>query len=454
MNKDYFQDIMPSHDEPKKYAPEVPEHDEQLAEPETAMPPERSIRNINVSRNRPPDRREVPPVGGGFPIRRQGFRLVWVGVAAIIIALLCGIGVLLAFRKTTITVIPRTHTVVFDSAKTFTASAQAAEGGLSYAAGAFDVQDSAVVQAVGSAYAERKASGSITVVNEFSTQPVNLVKNTRFETPEGLIYRALSDIKIPGMSTGKPGAVSVTVVADQAGTQYNIGPVAKFTLPGLKGGAMAAKVYASSANAFSGGFAGNEPSVAASTRDAAVSEMRGRMQEAIKNKMLEIPAEGYVFPNFAKVTYAEAPPATEADGQVRLRQTAHVEVPVFSKRQLFAMIGGAVSADAEGADLSLIPKEGFSAQLIQPSSSEALNFSDPIVFSISGTGVLLWNVDTAALAGALSGKDKGAFQTIVKGFPGVQDARARIEPFWRGTFPSDASDVVIEVEGVANAKSQ
>jgi hypothetical protein len=70
---------------------------------------------------------------------------------------------------------------------------------------------------------------------------------------------------------------------------------------------------------------------------------------------------------------------------------------------------------------------------------------DPLKFTLTGKALLVWEVDAAALASALAGRDSDAFQTIVDGFPGVQEAHARIEPLWKKTFPAEASDIKISV---------
>jgi hypothetical protein len=64
----------------------------------------------------------------------------------------------------------------------------------------------------------------------------------------------------------KPGTVTVTFIADQAGDKYNIGPTGAFSLPGLQASAMYDKVYARSSAAFTGGFSGDEPTVAADVK--------------------------------------------------------------------------------------------------------------------------------------------------------------------------------------------
>ena len=71
-----------------------------------------------------------------------------------------------------------------------------------------------------------KASGKITIINNY-TQNQPLVATTRFQSPEGLIFRLPQTIVVPAKSK-----MEVTVVADQPGAQYEIGP-SKFSIPGF-----------------------------------------------------------------------------------------------------------------------------------------------------------------------------------------------------------------------------
>ena len=63
---------------------------------------------------------------------------------------------------------------------------------------------------------------------------------------------------------------------------------------------------------------------------------------------------------------------------------------------------------------------------------------------LTGNAVLVWNVDAAALSISLAGREQGAFQGIINGFASIQEARARIEPFWKGTFPASTSDIKVD----------
>ena len=452
MNKDYFQDITPPEEEAPRMRKEVKEVEETIED--THHVPERSIRNVNVVRKSAPDRREVPPVGGGLPIRRVGMRSYWLWIiAAIVILLIAGLSVFM-FRKTVITIAPRAHTIVFDATKTLIAypSTSAATGTMTYSVSTFDFEDSSVVSSQGTTHAEHKSSGSIVLVNEYSAAPVNLVKNTRFSTPEGLIFRTPADVKIPAMNGKNPGTISVTVIAEENGSKYNVGPFSKIILPGLKGGAMFSKVYARSTQAFSGGFSGDEPAVAQSTRDAAVSEIRGHLQDTIQKNIQKIGETSIVFANFARLTYSEDILTPEGQGQVRITEKVHVEVPVIDKKTFLREVASSVSTDTENENLSLVPKTNYAAQFMDESVTQEGSFTSPLHFSISGTADLIWNVNTSALAAALAGKNQKSFETVVNGFPGIEEAHARIEPFWSSTFPKDPTKIEVTLLPAKNSK--
>ena len=46
--------------------------------------------------------------------------------------------------------------------------------------------------------AKLKSSGKIIVYNNFSSEPQRLIIRTRFESPEGLVYRIPESIVVPG----------------------------------------------------------------------------------------------------------------------------------------------------------------------------------------------------------------------------------------------------------------
>ncbi len=127
---------------------------------------------------------------------------------------------------------------------------------------------------------------------------------------------------------------------------------------------------------------------------------------------------------------------------MRIQQKAHASVIVFAADAFAKAVALSVSSDVDDAIVHLIPGEGFGARALSASSTPGI---DPLQFGLIGGATIVWDIDTAAVAGALVGRDQAAFQTIVTGFKGIEEARARIEPFWSRYFPKDAADIRIKV---------
>lgn len=385
---------------------------------------------------------ERNPMSRMRPTFLSSWKLWIIALVAIVILGLLG---MFAFRKTTVTVIPRTHTIVFDNTAPFTAypSESAASGTLPYSVQTFTFEDSEVVPSQGSQHVETKASGSITVYNNQSTSPFKLLKNTRFETPDGLVYRTPVEVVIPGKKGGTPGSVTITVSADDVGEKYNAGPFQKLTLPGLKGSDTFSNVYASSNAAFSGGFSGDQPQTAPGALEGAQAQIRSRLEAKVKDALAGIDSGTTALADLARTSYTDLPNAPEGTGNVRIREQVSVQVPVFSTGVLASNLAQSVSADAAQGGVKLVPGSGFSAAYADVSSTTL--GSDPIAFTLSGQAQLVWQVDKEALTKALAGHDQGAFQTIIGGFTFVQEAKARIEPFWSSSFPKDPAKIQIDV---------
>lgn len=475
MAKDYFQDIVPphashaghpAHQSAKKHAVSVDDYADEIeydALAESAPVPTRSIRNISITPSRtrtrapepemmtedddedrpimPPTRRRSPSfASSGAP------RWLW-GLAGALVMFLGILGVV-ALRPTTVTVTPRTQLVTFDQSVRLTAQpvSSAVPATVPYMMQGFELEDSAVVAAQGMQHVDSKASGSVVIYNDYSAAPVRLIKDTRFSTPDGLIFRIPADVVIPGKTASTPGRVSVTVVADAAGDKYNVGPISRFTVPGLKNGPMYAHVYGVSTVAMAGGFSGEQPGVEPSALNAAIADVRGRLEKKAHDMLVTASSSIVTFPGLAQITYQTLPNTAEAGGGVRIHQKAVVSVPAFPVEIFAGLIGQSVSAAAEDASISILPVDSFDAAYA--SSTTIIDGTKPFTFTLSGSAKLVWKVDSGALQQALAGKDKGAFDTVVNGFPAIGAARARIEPFWKSVFPSDSTQIRIIVNEV------
>lgn len=486
MAKDYFDDILqpPENSSPRSKAQQgrtSPLDDEEknsnfsAAAVEGAAPGslsaqsgpparagERTIRNVTVSPRRPSPRQGMGREGGmqdispgiAHPVYPPGRKQIdsrrkWVWIAAAVSLLVLALVGLFAFRATKITVTPSTRQVNFEQGKQFTAypAADAAEGSLTYSVLSNDLEDSAVVPSKGVENVSERGSGIITVYNEYASRSVRIIKNSRFATPEGLIFRVPASIIIPGKQGNSPGSISVTVFADQPGAEYNVGPVSRFTLPGLKdSGDMYSKVYARSSSPMSGGFVGERPAVAEGALESARAEVRSRLEAKAREGVQALPKDvSTVFPDLIGITYSSLPETAEAGGGLRIYEKAHIEIPVFPEPLFASAVYHAVDSNADNAPVSVGGMESLTAKL---SPSDSALGSTAIDFVLTGKALLVWDVDKSALAIALAGRGQNAFQEIIKGFPAIAEARATIEPFWKNSFPSAAEKIRVVVKDI------
>src|SRR3989338_1226753 len=258
---------------------------------------DRSIRKIAIHRKRAsaerkPPKEEEPPRYEGR--KRRSSRVgLWI-VAFVSIAIL-GFAFTLLFSGAKVVVTPKQRTVLVDSQ--FSAFKTPSVGELGYEIMTVTKEGSAEAAPSGESNVEEKASGTITIYNDYSTAPQRLIRNTRFQTPEGLIYRINESIVVPGQSksgtTVSPGSIEVVVYADEAGEKYNIG-LTDFTVPGLAGTARFTTIYARSKTPMSGGFVGREKVV--NEQDG--EEAKATLKEALKEELiLEAKAQVWLSPD-------------------------------------------------------------------------------------------------------------------------------------------------------------
>ncbi len=112
---------------------------------------------------------------------------------------------------------------------------------------------------------EKKSQGVLTVYNDHSSSPQILVANTRFISSDGKLFYSLERVSVPGRTEdGRrtiPGEINVTVVAAEAGEDYNINKTSKFSIPGLQGTPMYTSVYAENPEPITGGYVGELPKI-------------------------------------------------------------------------------------------------------------------------------------------------------------------------------------------------
>ncbi len=418
---------------------------------------DRSIRNIPVSTNHrrvaPPPRVEevdeveieeendveMPPLR---PVRRSRPRrrsklLIIAAVVVVIVGTVLALLLSTMFAGATVTVFPRKETVAPPS--TIVARMNAPVGALSYQTMTLSRGSTTTVPATGTKQVSRQASGLMTIYNTYDTSPQRLIANTRFEAPDGKMYRIHESVVVPGMTGATPGSISITVYADSPGAEYNRGTT-RFTIPGFKGDPRYEKFYAE-AQSVSGGFVGAEPSVAAADLTAARTTLERALQSGVQSAILsEIPEGHLPLPTTLRIVYSAVTQTPGAGSNATLSQTAQATVAIVRANDLASMLA---KDTVQGYTGEAVMFEDPSQISISSATSTATDGS--LTLQIVGSPTLVWQYDREALVSQLLGKNKGTFQQIIQSFePAIMRAEAKIRPFWKSAFPSEPERIEVE----------
>lgn len=313
-------------------------------------------------------------------------------------------------------------------------------GDLPYAIITVDKTVSANVPAESTETVNDPAQGIITIYNTQS-KAQTLIKNTRFQTSAGLVFRIQNSVTIPAGSVSSPGSIQATVYADSGGDQYNIAATS-FTVPGLKGTASYMQVTAKSTDAFTGGFSGTRPSVSQATRDAQNQKSQAALATALNQAITSQLQAGYVvLPGATFISYV---PVTDTAGKgntvnVNLKGTA-VAV-AFPNGSLAKMIAFQTLGNYSGQAVHLTDMSGLRLTPSTPGAPTA--DQGTFAFSLAGKTTIEYDVDTQKIAGAVAGKDRNTAYSIIQSFPEVKQAILTVRPFWKSSFPQDPSDIKV-----------
>jgi len=295
---------------------------------------------------------------------------------------------------------------------------------------------------------ERKAHGMIVVFNAYSANPQRLIKNTRFETTDGKIYRIDASVEVPGMTKGEgkniPGSVEVVVYADNSGDEYNIGPT-DFTIPGFKGDPRYSAFYARSKTPMTGGVRG----AVKTASEESISEAREQLQATIKADLLQkinadIPNDAVVYDGgiFFRFTDGDATVLETQGESLTIAEKATAHGMIFNKKQLGIYLANRNIPTYNGA--SIVAHGIEDMKLIVADNMIDVENVTAVDFHLSGKLSFEWDIDEEALLNDLVGIPKANFPNVVESYPSIKRAQAIVRPFWRDTFPTEKKDIVVK----------
>ena len=301
--------------------------------------------------------------------------------------------------------------------------------------------------ATGKKYVEKKARGTITIYNTYSSAPQPLVATTRFATPDGKIFRLEKGVTVPGakIEGGKIIASSITavVLAEKAGPAYNLGPIPRFSIPGLSSDAAKFKaIYAESKEPMQDGFVGE----LTYPTDDDIKKGREEASKGLKDTIdsflsLQIPPAFKIIDGSKQFRIIKEQVTSDVDekGNFGFYMEAESMVIAFRESDILDLMKnlakGALGDSFEVKDYKIEYGAGrpdFGNGKISFAVNFGGRFSQPV------------NVDDFRQK-VLKQKEQD-LKTSVFSLPGVEKATISFWPFWVKSAPNDLKRITVEVE--------
>ena len=300
--------------------------------------------------------------------------------------------------------------------------------------------------ATGQRQVNDKAKGRIVVYNEYSSSPQTLVEKTRFVAESGQTFRLVKTTTVPGakISEGKivASSIDVDVVADQPGSEYNIGP-GRFTIPGFQGTPKYNAFYGQSKAAMSGGASGLLKVVTQEDYNKAKNELWQSLQPALDGEFKNQLPSGLKIIDGAQKEEITGVDSTVTVGSPADKFTMTIKgtatVVLFNEKDILEIIRKKLADKLNNNDLSLV--------------TDKIDYQSAFIDYVRGqlsikaivSGKLVWNINVDGLKREISGQSETAIRDIFAKHPEVSEVKIAFWPFWVKSVPSNLDKIIIKV---------
>lgn len=372
-------------------------------------------------------------------------RWLFVSIISVLVVVFI-IGMMDIFASATISITPKSKYIDVDMA--LIASNAIEKGVVRYEIIRLSKSKTASMLATGEEQVELKASGKIVIYNNFSSVPQRLIIRTRFESPEGLVYRIPESVVVPGKSIKNgvetPGSVEVKIFADEGGEKYNI-KKSDFTIPGFKNDANRHKnFYARSSTDIIGGFVGKMKTVSQSEKQTALQKIDLEAQIDLQKDLESKVPEGLTLLSGSLVYKSKELPPKEEASSVIIEKEVTAYAIVLNKQDLSnQIINEYISKLTDWFNIEPVIKDFSSLKII--SKPDDLETSEKINLQTSGKISILADINTVPISQRLQGAPKKEAAKLIDEFAGISRVTSILRPIWKQSFPKDLSKIHVEI---------
>ena len=378
---------------------------------------------------------------------------LYLGIFLSLLVIAGGLGISALTGGAEITIYPKVRELNVNAE--FTAYSEMKPGELSYEIMNLDAAGERQVKASGKETVTKQATGEIEI-SKSTPGTERLIKNTRFATTDGLVFRIQESVVVPGAIKGTdgksaPGVIRAQVFADEAGDKYNLPINSALTVPGFKEGGYTDLYNAISAKntaAFVDGFNGPKFII----NEAELSTARQSLQLELRNALLakikaEAPADFTSFEPSIAITYNPLPPTQYGDDLVTIKEQAVLQIPLFKKEDFAKFIAKETIVGYENEPVRIDNLQNLTFVYVSATTSQTnIANEQSLTFKISGVPKIVWTFDGEKMKTELLGKEKTAFTGVLGSYTGIDRGEVSVRPFWKRSFPTKLDKITIKEE--------
>ncbi|MFA4890080.1 MAG: hypothetical protein WC587_00375 [Candidatus Paceibacterota bacterium] len=313
--------------------------------------------------------------------------------------------------------------------------------GLAFETIQMEYEQSQEVTATGSVDGGQKASGVIAIYNTYPSKSQKLIVQTRFESPDGKIYRIQEAIIVPAS-----GSIEAKVYADKQGPEYNI-KLVDFTIPGFKGAPSYQKIYGRSKTEMTGGFLGKANVVSEGDLNSARNNLKPIIEKYLKENIVRQKPEGYILYGGAiKIDFADDPAGPKTgdkidsqDKKFIFKEKGAATGYLIKKDNLSKEVTVRYLSSEKNPDARMEDLEKLDFKLINDFGD-----SGKIFFNLKGAAHIIWNIDKTSLLNNLISADNSDYASILAKYPLIEQAEIIFKPFWWRKISTNPSHIRFE----------
>ncbi len=294
---------------------------------------------------------------------------------------------------------------------------------------------------------KESARGTIVIYNSYSSTPQTLVATTRFVAQDGKIFRLADKVVVPGALVRNgaitPASTTVVIIADKPGEEYNVGPVAKLTIPAFRGSPKFNGFYGAIPGGVKGGYIGVKKVATPKDVETAKTRTTEILKASLENLFATTKPEGFMVAEGGvaiAVKKIAANTSTDASGNFNVFGEAVLTAPGFREDDLKGLLREYAEAERGAKNLM------FRSLALDAKAGTFDGAARRAVITVNARGVLAPVFSGEGFRASIVGLGVRDAQAAIGHIQGLSEGKISIWPFWVQEVPSDERRITIAVE--------